>query len=493
MGITLLSLGFFSLAAGRRAGNPSFGLFAAYVFGLCLLAGAFLTADSMTEEKREGTLGLLFLTDLKGYDVVLGKFIALSLNAFYGLLALLPMAALPLLLGGVTGGEFWRMALALVNALFFSLAAGICMSVFMRDSQRAMGNTLGLMFLLAGALPLLAGLGLKLGLSETWLRLAWCSPFYPFSFSSELASATQPGRFWTSLFASNLAGWVFLVAASIGLPRVWQEKVRSPRAEGVVRQAPQIRDSGPRTRSQTELLSKNPVLWLTSNLLGTQWGAWAVVAAWAVTVLVFILFDWEPGAVYAAIPFGLALKALFAIRACRFFMDGRRDGALELLLCTPLTNRELVWGQALAVWRSFAWPLIAFVGLLVAPTGYLVFEALFKSGFEPSLALVPGSLLIYLLQMAAELSAVCWVGMALALTSKRPNWAPALTILFVLILPYALCWLSILADLCFIAFGISRCERDLRRVLTQQYEPVFSNPVPLAGSPQVRMPPVIRR
>ena len=34
----------------------------------CLLSGVWFTADCLSEEKREGTLGLLFLTDLKGYD-----------------------------------------------------------------------------------------------------------------------------------------------------------------------------------------------------------------------------------------------------------------------------------------------------------------------------------------------------------------------------------------------------------------------------------------
>src|SRR5205814_6060781 len=37
-----------------------------YIYSL--LAGVFTTADCLSEEKREGTLGLLFLTDLKGYD-----------------------------------------------------------------------------------------------------------------------------------------------------------------------------------------------------------------------------------------------------------------------------------------------------------------------------------------------------------------------------------------------------------------------------------------
>src|ERR1039458_3701925 len=42
-------------------------------FVLACGSGIFLTADCLSEEKREGTLGLLFLTDLRGHDVVLGK------------------------------------------------------------------------------------------------------------------------------------------------------------------------------------------------------------------------------------------------------------------------------------------------------------------------------------------------------------------------------------------------------------------------------------
>ena len=74
----------------------------------CLLAGVRATADCLSEEKREGTLGLLFLTDLRGYDVVFGKLVANSLAVFYGVLAVLPVLAIPLLMGGVTVGEFGR-------------------------------------------------------------------------------------------------------------------------------------------------------------------------------------------------------------------------------------------------------------------------------------------------------------------------------------------------------------------------------------------------
>jgi hypothetical protein len=73
----------------------------------CRPAGLFAswpllgTADCISSEKREGTLGLLFLTDLKGYSVILGKMLATSLNSFYALTAIFPVLAIPLLLGGI--------------------------------------------------------------------------------------------------------------------------------------------------------------------------------------------------------------------------------------------------------------------------------------------------------------------------------------------------------------------------------------------------------
>ena len=68
-------------------------LFAALVgmgFILTLSAGPFLTSDCLSEEKRDGTLGFLFITELGGYDVVSGKLLATSLRASYALLAIFP-------------------------------------------------------------------------------------------------------------------------------------------------------------------------------------------------------------------------------------------------------------------------------------------------------------------------------------------------------------------------------------------------------------------
>ena len=53
----------------------------------CAVAGIRATADSISSEKREGTIGLLLLTDLRGYDIVIGKF--LGAWAYYSLLLIL--------------------------------------------------------------------------------------------------------------------------------------------------------------------------------------------------------------------------------------------------------------------------------------------------------------------------------------------------------------------------------------------------------------------
>src|SRR6266536_3063732 len=122
---------------GRYLFRALFG----FAFAYCLFIGARLTADCLSEEKRDGTLGLLFLTDLKGYDVVLGKLAATSLNSVYALLAILPVISLPVQLGGVAASELWQSTLVLLNTMFFSLAAGIFVSTLSRNERKAMFAT----------------------------------------------------------------------------------------------------------------------------------------------------------------------------------------------------------------------------------------------------------------------------------------------------------------------------------------------------------------
>ncbi len=135
-------------------GSVLFGALSWMGVAVALPAGLFFTSDCLSEEKREGTLGLLFLTDLRGHDVAAGKLLATSLRGFYAFLAIVPILAVTLLMGGVTGAQMWRTSLALLNALFCSLAAGLLVSALSRDSQKALGGALLLLLLLTFGGPL---------------------------------------------------------------------------------------------------------------------------------------------------------------------------------------------------------------------------------------------------------------------------------------------------------------------------------------------------
>src|SRR5436309_16114407 len=59
-------------------GHDLFVAISTVAFVYCLVAGVLRTADTIAEEKRENTLGLLFLTDLTGFDIILGKLLSSS-------------------------------------------------------------------------------------------------------------------------------------------------------------------------------------------------------------------------------------------------------------------------------------------------------------------------------------------------------------------------------------------------------------------------------
>src|SRR5207302_865755 len=125
-------------------------------------------------------------------DIILGKLAATSLTSVYGLLAMLPILALSLLLGGVTEGEFWRRALALANLLFFSLSAGMWVSARSRSERRAMAGTLW-MVLLFLAVPLLAGANF----------VALLSPGYCFLHAPEALYRSTAQGYWQSFLCTQ--------------------------------------------------------------------------------------------------------------------------------------------------------------------------------------------------------------------------------------------------------------------------------------------------
>jgi hypothetical protein len=289
----------------------------------------------------------------------------------------------------------------------------------------------------------------------------------------------QPARYWWALLASQLFGWCLLGLASVALPQRWQERTVAGERAGVLTRWSQPRSQRPaqRARAREELLPVNPVLWLMSSGTDFRRIAWVIVGAWGVVVLlVCLLAPRDTGSFvlgwYAVLPFGFLLKCLLALQACRFFVEARRNGALEMLLSTPLTSRDILNGQMLALKRTFLRPIVWLLALLFVPV--LVQVLATRAWNTPDMGTFFIGFVVNCfacLRMCADCYAVIWFGMWLALTLKKPGLAPSLTILFVLVLPSMLCVLDVFADLLFILWGMTKLRhQDLRLVLARQLE-----------------------
>ena len=501
-------VGLFFIASGslgsRDAGEKLLATLSFFAAGLVLLAGIFLTPDCISEEKRQGTLGLLFLTDLKGFDVVLGKFIARSLNPFYGLLALLPIVAISLILGGLTGGEFWRMALVLLNLLFISLTIGIFVSTLVRESRAATGGTLAFMILLFAGLPSLSWLAQVANLPKILTCLESFSPFSSYLLSKEVLYRSHKASFWNSLLLSHVLGWFLLGFSSFLLPRVWQEKAILPERKGILsRLRRQGRGSAvQRANAREKLLPLNPILWLIGDEPVLRRIVWIIIISWGTVVV--ILSSQDPAHSLLVTNggtkiVGFLLKLTVASQACRFFVESRRNGNLEMLLCTPLRNRDIVRGQWLSLKRLFLWPLIVLALLNLVPIAFLAYQALTGPGLSEAIQSIPGALgslavsCWFTVVLVADVFTVGWVGMWLGLTAKKPDLAPFWTILFALILPSFVCVLDLLVDVFLIIWASSSLQTDFRWTLSRQYQVPPAQMTPQMALPYVPPPPVITR
>jgi ABC-type transport system involved in cytochrome c biogenesis permease component len=443
MFLTIGSASFFR----PQMGTMIFGSLTFFAFVYCLLIGTRVTADCLSEEKRDGTLGLLFLTDLKGYDVVIGKLVANSLNAFYGLLAIFPVMAIPVLLGGVSGTDLIRTSALLVNTLFFSLAAGMFASAVAQNERKALGLTVLVIAVVSGGLPLLGVWWTESVLKGQGAAMpAWSLLPSPCAAYSSIKVGTG-SKFWMSLGVTHAISWALLVAACVILPRSWQDKANTARAEQRAQRSQRLVYGSQEKRAQRrrQLMEIHPIVWLCSrNKLDAALLWYVLIIAGVVWLGCALRWpdEWFEEWVYVltAIAAHLTIKFWVASQAVRQIAEDRRTGALELLLSTSLTHQEIVRGHLRALKRLFAGP-IAVVMLMDASFA-------FACGYQGMPHPSDNWVLFWLFlgsmgTLVADAWAISWLGLWFGLTMNRANRASGAAIWRVVFLPGIVMWFGL--------------------------------------------------
>ncbi len=464
------------LLASRGSFRPSsahwfFKMLSSLALFLCLLEGLRKTSDAISTEKREGTLGLLFLSTLTGADVVLGKFSAALLRSFSVLLPFLPILATSLLVGGTTLGEFWRVALTLATSLGASLS--ICLLVSGVSRQKSFVAALFVLSALC-SFPLLALV------APGQLRMfAPLSPLQLIRSAADSSYSRCPRDFWIGFSLLSLLSLGSLASASIIVPHLWQVR-RVSGARSARR--------GKKPSKRRSLLDENPVLWLSYD------GAGFILPVVAVALLLigllpfFISFSASPPSTQwvllpaiAALILSLSLYLRVILFVAPSVAEARLSGSLNLLLTTPLSVNQIVNGYWLALWKTIRFPCCCLAILIIVS-----FVNSLRSSVPSSVWISKG-----VVEALVEIPLLGGVGMWMGLTARTRGSAIFYTFLLGGVLPWCVCIFTLAVQIVLLFQALHRVKSILARLrMGNAYSIADLLRPAITGSPHA--PPVIR-
>lgn len=328
-----------------RFGSLVFQIFSLVQLSLVLFFALLFCAGSVAQEKDRRTLVLLLMTDLKSYELVLGKLCASLLIVLVLIGTSAPVFFLIHLLGGV-GWEQIAWMLALCVSVAFAAAGWGSLVAFWREKtfQTLAISVLGVVGFLGAVESLLAMVG-----PSPWLTtlnpyrtlLAILDPFT--RNGAEIAGQSVVAL--TALGGS-------LVAVTVLRLRVW-----NPSRTNYVQPVESADKSSGGTRVRHRRIWSNPVIWreIRTRAYGRRVqaikAAYLLLAGVAIYLLAsttthgeLVLNMITPGG-FAFV--GLSLLSLLLINAQAVTaLTSERDGkTLELLMATDISAREFIYGK----------------------------------------------------------------------------------------------------------------------------------------------------
>ena len=365
----------FEMGMGRRL----FGALHCTLFCAIWVLVPMLTADCISRERREGTLGLLFLTPLKGTDIVVAKGLAQGLRALTLGLAVVPVLGIPFLLGGVSRTEALMSVVVNANAMCWALAAGLLASAWSKAWLRAL---LAAAFL-AAAFFLILVIGAGWFLVQAFIagRPGQIDSYWDVILTEGFDMLINTRGQWADYMRAASASTLFLALAQVTLlsllaqvaavlaagaktRRSWQEEPPSRRRiwwrQTFCTPVLWLAFFRPWMRRKLE---RNPIGWLEQRTWSGRlvtWGWFAVLISIYSTVLTYRSSFDDTNAVQETIAWLLA--GSMAMSAAGSFRRERETGVLELLLVSPLGENQIISGRLRGLWGQF----LPAVGLLLA-------------------------------------------------------------------------------------------------------------------------------
>ncbi len=409
---------------------------------MCFLAPVF-TAGAITQERDAQTFNILLSTPLSNAQIVLGSLMSRLFFVLVLLLGGLPIFLMTMVYGGVTFDQIMQsFAIAGATAIITgSLAISISM---IRVGTR---RTIFSFFLMIG-LYLLAVYALGKW-DRTWIpeapantngeRVSWLAPIHPF-LALDVAlnrvpapdPATLTGRGAIARFCASQPHTAYVIitlTASFLLTVLAAVFVRRPKDNevgifGRLKNRILKHEPGERRRKPRKVW-RNPIAWreAVTRASAAARGFLQIVllGGGVVTAIGLLIFYIDSQDVAAArtwlavvIMIELGLILLVATNTAATAMTKEKESlTLELLMTTPLTSRDIVWGKLRGL-ITFTVPMIGIPTFTVLLFG---FHGLIVGADDPVVPIEAGFLAAAL--MFSYSSAACMLGLHVSLHSRK--------------------------------------------------------------------------
>jgi ABC-type transport system involved in multi-copper enzyme maturation permease subunit len=442
-------------AATRRAlanaGESFFYALAGIQITIVFLAAPAAAGGAICQDRAQGILTQLAMTDLSSAEIVLGKLASRVAPVFGLLTCAFPVTALAALLGGIDPQAIFGLFAVSVAIAVLGCALAIAISLWAVKTHESVMAVIMLWLFWLMSLPLWEGNASAgyLPPPPDWFRktnplLLVYSPY------------VRPGYVgvWDiALFVGGAfafaAGWTGLTIAV--LRRSIRSAGATPIRKSLLHRILDIRLLAWLERLPGPSLDGNPVLWREwhrnrpSRLARLVWAAYSVAA---ITMTAWGLHDAFrygvdstgsgsavlAGAVAFQFAFGLLLLCILAPTSLAEELTGN---SLDALLTTPLSAQEIVWGKWLGTYRTvFLMTILPALGAAViawlAPpiARYLTAMAIRRTVTIVELNAfdrVAGAMLV-LCEMLSYGAAITSVGLALATRIPRLSRAVAINV-----------------------------------------------------------------
>jgi ABC-type transport system involved in multi-copper enzyme maturation permease subunit len=360
-----------------------------------MLAIVFLSG-AISDEIYHKTLGVLMTTPITGLQIVLGKLFSRMLSLMILLALSLPVLGLIRLMGGVPWDYVIGSFCITLTAAIFAGTLSLFISIFQKRAYSVIIQTILALIILYLGIPVLIAwlsdwtLFMNSQLNQKYLIvLSYLNPFVAFSMNQSLvmsvgfkAPLIWP---WHSLIVLSESVILLLIAAKI-VRKVALLQITGQIDQSVfagLRKAKKQKDK-PANTAKLRTVRGHPVVWKETREPWLQGRKKLSTIITAIIITVTLFSSYAVGikeqyldedythVVYGMILFLIGVVEMIMLSATMITTE-REARSWPILLATPLTDGQIVFGKAVGVIRKSlpAWFLLIFHILIFIIVGYI--------------------------------------------------------------------------------------------------------------------------